>query len=196
MTRSVTRTRDPERGRKILLAASALISRNGYHAVSMADIGRDAGIVGSGIYRHFDGKSSILVAIFDDIIDRLNAEQAAILDEHTGPSDMLRRLVKGQVDFVVGQRALARVYHNEIQNLPPEDRTRLRRKQRLYLEEWVHLTREAHPDLDDAVARTLVHAAVGAIQSHLLHNVGLDEQRLAEQLTRAANRVLEIEQTD
>lgn len=193
MTRSGTRTRDPDRRDKILAAASGLISKHGYHAVSMADIGHDAGIVGSGIYRHFDSKAAILVALFDDIIDRLLAEQNATLCEHTDPRETLRGLVQGQVDFAVRQRALARVYHNEIGSLPPEDQVRLRRKQRLYLEEWVHLAREAHPALDDAVARALVHAAVGAIQSHLFHNVGLDPGRLTACLTRAAYRVLEIE---
>lgn len=193
MARSAIRTRDPDRRHKILVAAGRLISQRGYHAVSMADIGRNAGIVGSGIYRHFDGKASILVALFDDIIDQLNAEQAAVLDEHGDPREMLGRLVAAQVDFVVDKRPLARVYHNEIQSLPPDDQVRLRRKQRLYLEEWVHLVREAHPGLDDAVARTLVHAAVGAIQSNLFHSVGLDAGRLTERLTRAARLVLEIE---
>ncbi|WP_199818128.1 MULTISPECIES: TetR/AcrR family transcriptional regulator [Amycolatopsis] len=192
MARSATRTRDPDRRAKILVAAGDLISRNGYHAVSMAEIGRDAGIVGSGIYRHFDSKAAILVALFDDIIDRLIADQEVALAEHAGPRETLRRLVRGQAEFVVRQRALARVYHNEIGSLPAEDQVRLRRKQRLYLEEWVHLTREAHPDLDDAVARTLVHAAVGAVQSNLFHNVGLEADRLLDCLARAAELVLEI----
>ena len=39
----------------------------------MADIGAEAGIVGSGIYRHFDSKTAILVAMADRVMDRLMA---------------------------------------------------------------------------------------------------------------------------
>ena len=66
-----TRTRDPARKEKILAAAAELIARDGYHVVSLADIGREAGIVGSGVYRHFDSKVAILVALFDGVIDDL-----------------------------------------------------------------------------------------------------------------------------
>ena len=60
-----TRTRDPERKERILAAAADLIAHKGYHAVSIAEIGAAAGITGSGIYRHFESKSSVLVDLFD-----------------------------------------------------------------------------------------------------------------------------------
>lgn len=184
------RTRDPERKDRILTAAASLIGRNGFHAVSMSEIGSEAGITGSGIYRHFDGKSAILIGLFDAIIDNLMTSQAAILGEATDVRRQLHRLVTDQVEFVVGDRHLAQVYYNEIQSLPGADRQRLRRKQRLYLEEWVHLVRESRPDLDDAQCRVLVHAAIGAIQSTLFHNVGLEESRLKDLLVTGALAVL------
>jgi AcrR family transcriptional regulator len=58
---------------RILAAAADLIARKGYHAVSIAEIGAAAGITGSGIYRHFDSKSSVLVDLFDRVIDGLLA---------------------------------------------------------------------------------------------------------------------------
>lgn len=190
-TRATTgRTRDPDRKDKILRAAADLVSRNGFHSVSMADIGTEAGITGSGIYRHFDGKAAILVALFDGVIDDLRRQERDILARSTDRQQALEELIAGQVELVVGNRQLAQVYHNEIHNLPEEDRSRLRRKQRLYLEEWVHLVGELQPSLDDAEARTLVHAAIGAIQSPLFHNVGLPEERLRPALTQAARAVL------
>ena len=184
------RTRDPDRKEKILRAAEDLVARNGFHSVSMADIGTEAGITGSGIYRHFDGKAAILVALFDGVIDDLRRQERDILARSTDRRQALEELIAGQVELVVGNRQLAQVYHNEIHNLPVEDRSRLRRKQRLYLEEWVHLVGELQPSLDDAEARTLVHAAIGAIQSPLFHNVGLPEERLRPALTQAARAVL------
>lgn len=184
------RTRDPERREKILGAAADLVARRGFHAVSMTDIGAEAGITGAGIYRHFESKVAILIALFDRVIDDLLEEERQILHDYIQLDQALERLILGQVSFTVGDRAIAQVYHNEIHNLPHDDQVRLRRKQRLYVEEWVHILRELRPDVDDATARTLVHAAISAIQSALFHNAGLPEEQLRRTLTYAARAVL------
>ncbi len=184
------RTRDPERKNRIMAAAADLLARKGYHAVSIAEIGAAAGITGSGVYRHFDSKSAVLVALFDQIIEDLLRNEKQILETTDDLNTALDLLIADQVEFVVGKRELAQVYHNEINNLPEEDRRSLRRKQRLYLEEWVHLVNEMRSDLNDADSRTVVHAAIGAIQSPLFHSVGLAEDRLRELLADAARAVL------
>jgi AcrR family transcriptional regulator len=187
-----TRIRDPERKERILAAAADLVARNGYHAVSMAEIGAAAGITGSGIYRHFESKSALLVALFDRVIDRLLEEEQEIVAEETDLGEALRRLLAGQVEFVVADREVLVVYHREINNLPEEDRRRLRRKQRLYVEEWVHLLNELRPELPDTDARVMVHAAIGAIQSTLFHNSGLADEHLRSLLTEAGWAVLGV----
>ena len=58
------------------MAAAALGAQRGFDAISMADIGAEAGIVGSGIYRHFDSKTAILVAMADRVMDRLMTRAA------------------------------------------------------------------------------------------------------------------------
>lgn len=186
------RIRDPERKERILTAAADLVARNGYHAVSMADIGAAAGITGSGIYRHFESKSAVLVALFDRAIDRLLDTARKIVQDTSDLPTALRRLVAGQVEFVMADCELAQVYHHEINNLPEEDRRRLRRKQRLYLEEWVHLLNELRADLTDTEARVIVHAAIGAIQSTLFHSSGLADDHLRRLLTDAAWAVLGV----
>jgi AcrR family transcriptional regulator len=190
---SSTRTRDPARKDKILAAAAQLIARDGYHAVSLSDIGREAGIVGSGVYRHFDSKVAILVALFDGVIDDLLTDEQRIVDSQGDLSRALDLLIDGQVEFAVGNRAIAQVYHHEIANLPHDDRRRLRRKQRLYVEDWVHVVRELRSDLDDVSSRTLVHAAISAIQSTLFHDAGLPEERLRRVLAASARAVLEVD---
>jgi AcrR family transcriptional regulator len=186
------RTRDPERKSRILTAAAELVARNGFHAVSMADIGAAAGITGSGVYRHFERKSAVLVALFDQCIDDLLHEEQQIIASVTDVREALDQLVAGQVEFVVADRELARVYYSEINNLPDQDRRRLRRKQRIYLEEWVHLVSELQAGLSDADARTLVHAMIGAIQSPLFHNAGLDDDRQRGLLIGAARAIAGI----
>ncbi|HVD89046.1 MAG TPA: TetR/AcrR family transcriptional regulator [Jatrophihabitantaceae bacterium] len=184
------RTRDPQRKQKILASAADLVARQGYHAASMADIGSAAGVTGSAIYRHFGSKSAVLVALFDRVIDRLRRDQRRILRRTTDPATALAQLVDIQVDFVMSNRELARVYIREINNLPDADRRRLRRKQRLYVEEWVALLLvESH--MSDDAARSTVHAAIGAIQSALLYTSGLPDSELRQVLRRAGAAVLD-----
>lgn len=184
------RTRDPGRRNRILAAAADLVARKGFHAVSIAEIGAAAGITGSGVYRHFDCKSAVLVALFDQIIDDLLRDEQEIIASGADLKSALDRLIDGQIEFVVGDRKLAQIYYNEINNLPAEDRRRLRRKQRLYLEEWVHLVSELRGDLSDSDSRTIVHAVIGAIQSPLFHNTGMDEDRQRRLLNMSAWAIL------
>jgi len=187
----VVRTRDPARKQRILTAAADLMARNGFHAVSMEDIGEAVGITASAIYRHYDSKTAVLVAMFDRVIDGLLAEGERLAeDARADPREALLRLIDAQIDFVVRDRDVAQVYFREIANVPGTDRRNLRRKQRLHIEEWVHLLTEWHPDLDDASARTIAHCAIGAIQSTLNHSAGLPEERLRELLHNAAVAVL------
>jgi AcrR family transcriptional regulator len=128
------RTRDPARKERILIAAADLVARSGFTAVSMEDIGDAVGITASAIYRHYDSKTAVLVAMFDRVIDRLLGDgQAIAADRQADPRQALIRLIDGQIDFVVDDRDVAQVYFREIANLPESDARRLRRKQRLYL---------------------------------------------------------------
>lgn len=188
---ATTRTRDPTRKQRILAAAADLLAHNGYHSVSMADIGASAGITGSGIYRHFESKSAVLVALFDRVIDALLEDAHQIVRETTDLNQALQRLIASQVEFVINDHELAQVYHNEIQNLPNDDRSRLRRKQRMYVEEWVHILDELRPELSDGESRALVHMSIGAIQSPLFYRSGLAQERLRELLTGSAHTLLD-----
>ena len=156
----------------------------------MADIGAAAGITGPAIYRHFDGKSAVLVAMFDHVIDDLSREASEIVASGGDALATLRGLIQTQVRFVLRDGTLAQVYHNEVANLPDEDRHRLRRKQRLYIEEWVHVLAQLRPDAGDATVRALVHASVGAIQSVLFYSSGLADDQLAALMSSVAEASL------
>ena len=185
------RTRDPARKQRILDAAADLFARKGFHSVSMEDIGEAVGITASAIYRHYDSKTAVLVAMFDRVIDQLLGEgQRLAADRQADPLDALTQLIEGQIGFVIDDRDVAQVYFREIASLPETDRRSLRRKQRLYLEEWVHVLGELRGDLPDGEVRAIVHAAIGAIQSVLFHDSGLPPERLGELMTASAHAVL------
>jgi len=187
-----TRIRDPERRERILDAAAELISRQGYLSVSLSDIGSAAGIVGSGIYRHFDNKGAILVEMFDRVVDQLieNAEKS--FTKSPDPHSTLAILVDGQVDLVLRKRALCQVYVREARNLPDSDQLRLRWKQRHYVALWEDTLRTIQPTIGPELAKVIVGAAISSIHSVLSFSSELAEAELAEALRDTADRILHV----
>ncbi len=182
-----------ERRERILASAAELIAERGYHAVSMADIGVASGVVGPAIYRHFDSKSDLLAALFERVVDNLQKRATAIVEQSRNEAEALTGLVSDQVALVMDQRELAIVYYREVHNLPDQHQSRLRRKQRLYLEEWVHLVGELRPEVDEIELRAMVHGAMGAIQS-ILHyrGTGLAPEQTSALLVAMGHAVLGV----
>lgn len=193
MSKATAAVRDPLRRQRILDAASRLIAQHGYVGVSMADIGTAAGIVGSGIYRHFDSKAAILVDLFDQVVDQLVTEAEALLHEGGTPEETLAELVRGQIRFAMGARTLCEIYVRESRHLPDNDRRRLRWKQRHYVDLWQDLLRSVHPELTAAEATVLVHAAIATGQAMLRFRSPLGDEELARLLHDSACRGLRID---
>src|SRR5580704_10117392 len=189
-SRPPRRRRDPDRKERILVAAAALGAQRGFDAISMADIGAEAGIVGSGIYRHFDSKTAILVAMADRVMDRLMKAAGEIIAAGLDERQSLTLLVRDHIKVALTDRDALAVYHREVRTLPEEERRRLSRSQRHYIEEWVHLLAPLRPDLADGEVRLAVHAAIGAIQSTLFFRSGLADERLTELLEVMAHGCL------
>ena len=62
---SAPTARRPEKTEKILEAAGQLIREQGYGAVSMDQIARDAGVSKATVYAHFESKERLFAAIID-----------------------------------------------------------------------------------------------------------------------------------
>jgi AcrR family transcriptional regulator len=185
--------RDPDRRERILAAAAELAARRGFHTVGMADIGAEAGIVGSGIYRHFGSKDAILVALLDRVMERIRSGAEEILARPGSDREHLDALVRDHIDVAIQDRDVLAVYHREVHTLAEADRRRLRRAQRHYIEDWVHVLAPLRRDLSDSEVRLAVHAAIGAIQSTLFFHSGLDAERLAGRLDLMTHACLGVE---
>jgi AcrR family transcriptional regulator len=180
---SVAATPRGRRRRARLLDATAeLVAERGFHAVGIADIGAAAGVSGSAIYRHFGSKQEILVALLDTVVDGLLAQATAIARDHEDADARLDALVGAHVAFALRDRAIIRVYSQEINHLPDEDRRRIRRTQRDYASVWSTVLRELRPDLDADAARARVHSAFGLLNAVADFTSPLDDAVLAAQL--------------
>ncbi|MEW9549200.1 TetR/AcrR family transcriptional regulator [Nonomuraea sp. NPDC050783] len=165
-TASATSAR-PRRNRRaeILDAASRLFAARGFHGVSIEDIGGAVGVSGPALYRHFSGKEALLAEMLLDVSSRLREAAVAVVTSSPGPEQSLGALLDVQITFAIEQPALITVHDRELGNVPEPQRRRIRRLQRLYVEEWVTVLAELHPACPAARLRAATHAVFGLLNS-------------------------------
>ncbi|MFC4149206.1 TetR/AcrR family transcriptional regulator [Micromonospora mangrovi] len=171
---------------EILEIAVGLFAARGYHGVSMDDIGAAAGVTGPALYHHFAGKEAMLAAALIPVSEGLLAGGGERAAHHPGdPRAALESLIDFHVDFSLANPAVIALHLHELDRLPDEPRRRIRKLQRLYVEEWVTVLTALHPGLPDGEARVLAHAAFGLMNSTPFLGGEVDRRRRAE-LLRAA----------
>ncbi len=171
-------TRGRERRQRLLDATAELVAARGFHSVGIAEIGAAAGVTGSAIYRHFDNKQEMLVAVFDRVLDDLLRGARAAVEDAADVDEALDELVRAQVTFALRNRPVLSVYGQEEINLPSDDRRRLRRKQRAYVQVWVDTLAAIRPDLAEPALIAAVSAAIGLLNSVATFDVRLDDDEL------------------
>ncbi len=174
----------------ILNAALELFRQRGFHSVGIDEIGTAAGISGPGVYRHFASKSSLLVALFDSITERMLVAADEIRKSECPPAELLDRLVAFHVAAAVEERALLAVWIQDWRSLPRSDQQRIRRRQMEYISVWVAALVQLRPELGPAEAEAVVHAALGAINSVAFHDTGLSSGAMEALLGAVARSVL------
>jgi AcrR family transcriptional regulator len=174
----------------ILAAALALFRQRGFHAVGIDEIGTSAGISGPGVYRHFPSKSSLLVALVDSLSGRMLAAAEEIHKLDCPANEALDRLVDFHVATAAAERALLGVWLQDAQSLPRPDQQRIGDRQVEYTAVWEATLGRLRPELGPGETRTVVHAALGAINSIAFHDPGLAPDALEALLGGAARAVL------
>ncbi len=81
------------RRNRILAAATELFATRPYPLVSMDEVADTARMGKATLYRYFPSKEDLYVAVFDLVLDELNARLDAATAEGGGPSLVLRRMI-------------------------------------------------------------------------------------------------------
>lgn len=123
-----------KREQQILAAAEKLFYERSFDGVGVDAIGKEAGITGSAIYRHFDSKDEILSVLFDQAIDTLLLKVGEPADD---PRQELVRLVQSHVEFAVSHHRLAGIWEREQRALVDDNRRSFLRRQRRYVDRWI-----------------------------------------------------------
>lgn len=93
--------------RAILDAAGKLFLVQGFAAVSMDAVARQAGVSKATLYAHFPGKDALFAAMVSERCDRMAAEAAALAAHADGTEAALRLLGKAVLGFLVAPSTLA-----------------------------------------------------------------------------------------
>lgn len=193
--RGVTSAESPPRDRRrrrseILDAAAELFAARGFHGVSIEEIGGAVGTSGPALYRHFSGKEALLAEILLEVSERLHTSAARRVTEAPDAERALESLLTGQIEFALSHPSLITVHDRELGNVPEPARRRIRRLQRLYVEEWVTVLSELYPSCPPPRLRAATHAVFGLLNS-TPHSAGeVPEQAMAGLLRGMARAAL------
>lgn len=81
----------------ILDAADRLLSRYGYHKMTMDDLAREVGVAKGTIYLHFAGKEEVTLSVVDRIVERVRRELEVISRSNRPPAARLRQMLIARV---------------------------------------------------------------------------------------------------
>ncbi|WP_083926771.1 SACE_7040 family transcriptional regulator [Nocardiopsis valliformis] len=188
--RSTSQRPTGERRTAILGAAARLFAARGYRGVTIDDLGRAVGTTGPALYRHFPGKEALLGEVLVDISERLARRGRELVAGADGPETALEALLRGHIEFSLDEPDLITVHDRELGNLTDQDRRRVRRLQRGYVEEWVNVLVELRPRDSHATLRASVHAAFGLLNSTPHSRRALSRDEMAELLLRMGSAAL------
>jgi|SRR5581483_81420 len=130
------------------------------------------------------------VSVFDRIVERQLEEVTAITSAAGDPEAALSAMVAHHLRFALEDRDHLASWREEFRSLPAEDAWRLRRMQRLYVEEWVEVVAAIRTDLSEGEARAAVHATLALLHSPSEYKSGLPGEALAPLLASMAMSAL------
>lgn len=159
----------------LVAAALALAAERSPAAVTTADLAQAVGITQGAVFRHFDSKEAIWVAVIDLAHQQLLGRLQAAADAQAQPLAALRAVFLEHVAFVVEHPGVPRVIFQELQH--PEDtplKARVRQLMQAYRTLLTGLLQRAQAAGQLAPGTDLAAAAVlfiGSVQGLVMQSL-------------------------
>ena len=131
----------------ILAAAAHLYARRGFQGTSVSDLASACNTSKSLIYHYFPSKDDTLHAVMEAHLDAL-VDAADEAMRAGSAEERLRALTLAFMQLYVGAQDSHKVLLNELDNLPPAQRTEVVSKQRRIIAVVESLILEIRPDLN------------------------------------------------
>lgn len=181
----------------ITTAAREIFADRGYHAASVRDIAKRAGLSLSALYHWHPSKQDLLAALIEEsTTDYFQACERELLDAGDDPTERLCAMVLAAVEFRVRRRIESNISAREWRNLDPAHQERLGGLRSAASDLWADiiddgvaqgLFRCAHPD----DARRAIQAACNAIPQWYDPDGEVDLSELVRRYTAIAMRIVD-----
>ncbi|MEU3273134.1 helix-turn-helix domain-containing protein [Saccharomonospora sp. NPDC006951] len=159
MPRTGQRRVSVSRREQLLAIAAGTFRRSGFDGASVDGIAMEAGIAGPAIYRYFESKTEMLVAISDRFREWVSLETIRALRAAASDTGALGGLIAGYVKLAAEAEDLLSVTVTEAHHLPSGAAERLARARTERSQEWAHWTRAIRQDRSEAATQLLVNTA-------------------------------------
>ena len=110
---------------KVFAAAVQLFAEYGYHAATMRDIARIAGIQAASIYYHYPSKQELLVEIMESHMRTLNANLERIVNKHNTVQQRLYEAISNHIRLHTTYKSEFFIIDTEIRALEGENRAKI-----------------------------------------------------------------------
>lgn len=167
------------RRRQILMTvAGELLNQKAFEAVTVEEICAEAGISGPALYRHFPNKQALLVAILEEPLEELLGFARATAAETEDPGEAIKKMIEFHLQNMLRSGGGTIAFTRNEYSLPEDQRRRLRKLMRLYVEEWVDVLAALRSDLSDGQLRVVAHGLFGMMNSTKQFHSGLDTETI------------------
>ena len=110
---------------KVLAAAIQLFAQYGYHAATMRDIARIAGIQAASIYYHYTSKQTLLVEIMESHMRQLNTNLELIVNKQVTVEQRLYEAISNHIHLHTTYKSEFFIIDTEIRALESKNRARI-----------------------------------------------------------------------
>jgi AcrR family transcriptional regulator len=160
------RMRAPERRAQLLEVARKVFGNSGFHAASMEEVAKEAGVTKPILYDHFPSKKELYLALIDADLAVLHEKVLEALDSPIGNRERIRASFQAYFDFVDDQADGFRLLMQENVGAEREFRERVAKTRDQILSEVADLiVRESGSRLDREHAETVALALIGMVET-------------------------------
>lgn len=178
------------RRRELIAVAAELFLQHSYDAVTIEMIAARAGITGPGLYRHFQNKQALLIAVLEEPTQIVHEFAKRIGETTTEPKAAIVAMVESHIRLILKGPPSTLIFTKNEHALPEQDRRRIRREMALYAEEWVSVLIPLRPDLSEPEARLLTQAVFSMLNTAATLKKGLNEESIFSIMRQAALHAL------
>ncbi len=174
----------------ILVAALQEFTERGYEAAAMADIAARCGVVEGTVYKYFDSKRGLMLAVLERWYEELFGNYTRELPGLPGARAKLRYLVWRHLRTFQDNPLLARLMFTQVRSQPDYRGSKLHAMNRRYAAMLTDVVAqgiaagEIRPALSATMVRDLVYGGIEHLTASYLAGHGrLDVDGLADELT-------------